>query len=207
MVSWPGATAPSSRPFGPLPRIAAVCAALLVPAVAAGQGAAKPELVKPEPGKSELAKPDPTKLDAPPRDVRAYCANIAVAASDARIAWQTARLAELEARLKASIQALDARTAELRALAEKRAAMEKAAGEKLVGIYAKMRAETAAAQISGLDDEMAAAVLGQLAPRQAGLIFNEIAPERAAKLAVLVAGLQPEKDAQIAKASPPERKP
>ncbi len=173
------------------------CAAPLVPVAGLADEAVKPEAVRTEaaglePAKVE-AKAEAAKPDAPSRDVRTYCANIAVAASDARIAWQTARLAELEVRLKASIQALDARTAELRSLAEKRAALEKAAGEKLVGIYAKMRPETAAAQIAGLDDEMAAAVLGQLQPSQASLIFNEIVPERAAKLAVLVAGLQPEK--------------
>lgn len=197
MISSPGATASPTSSQAALAVLrrgallhAAFCAVLLAPSAARADEAAKP-----------VAGPAAKVADAPTRDVRTYCANIAVAASDARIAWQTARLADLEARLKASIQALDARTAELRALAEKRAAMEKAAGEKLVGIYAKMRAETAATQISGLDDEMAAAVLGQLPPRQASLIFNEIVPDRAAKLAVLIAGLQPEKP------SPPERKP
>ena len=50
-----------------------------------------------------------------------------------------------------------------------------------------MRPETAATQISQLDDDMAAAVLGQLNPRQASAIFNEIVPERAGKLAALIA--------------------
>ena len=197
MISSPSAMLLSSRWRRPLAVLA--CAALLVPAAGSAEEAGKPEAAKLEAAKAEtkpeakLEAKSEAKLDAPPRDVQTYCANIAVAASDARIAWQTARLAELEARLKASIQALDAKSAELRSLAEKRDELERKAGEKLVGIYAKMRPETAAAQISGLDDEMAAAVLGQLGARQAGLIFNEIVPERAAKLAVLIAGLSPDK--------------
>lgn len=121
-------------------------------------------------------------------DVKAYCANIAAAASDARVAWQTGKLNELEARIRGRIAELEAKTAELRAWVAKRDDMEKRAADKLVGIYAKMRPETAATQISTLDDDMAAAVLAGLNPRQASAIFNEFVPERAAKLAGLIAG-------------------
>ena len=123
---------------------------------------------------------------APPPDVKKYCASIAAAASDARFAWQTGKLNEVEVRIKARIQDLDAKEAELRIWIEKREAMAKQANEKLVGIYSKMRPETAATQISTLDDEMAATVLGQLTPGKASAIFNEIVPERAAKLAALI---------------------
>ena len=126
--------------------------------------------------------------DAATRDVRSYCANVAVAASDARMAWQTARMNELETRVKARIAELEAKSAELRAWIEKREQADRRAGEKLVGIYGKMRPETAATQIATLDDDMAAAVLGQLNPRQASAIFNELVPDRAAKLAGLIAG-------------------
>ena len=108
------------------------------------------------------------------------------------MAWQTGKLNELEARIKARISELDAKTAELRTWIAKRDEIDKRANEKLVGIYAKMRPETAATQISTLDDDMAAAVLAQLTPRQASAIFNEIVPERAAKLATMIAGV-PEK--------------
>ena len=130
-----------------------------------------------------------TEATAP--DIKAYCANIAVAASDARIAWNTGKLNELETRIKARIRDLDAKTAELRGWVEKRQDIEKRANEKLVGIYAKMRPETAATQISSLDDDMAAAILAGLNPRQASAIFNEIVPERAAKLAGLIAASTP----------------
>lgn len=124
-------------------------------------------------------------------EVKTYCQNIAGAAADARFAWQTRQLEGLENRVKAEIGALEARTAELRGWIAKREEIERKAGEKLVGIYSKMRPETAATQIATLDDAMAAAVLGKLNARQAGAIFNEIVPERAAKLAALIAGVAP----------------
>ena len=127
-------------------------------------------------------------------EVRTYCQNIAGAAADARFAWQTQKLEGLETRVKATIGELEAKTAELRAWVAKREEIERKAGEKLVGIYSKMRPETAATQIATLDDTMAAAVLGQLTPGKASAIFNEIVPERAAKLAALIAGITPPAD-------------
>lgn len=121
-------------------------------------------------------------------DVKSYCAHIAVAASDARVAWQTDRLNQLEARIKARIAELDGKTAELRDWIARRQALDQKASEKLVGIYAKMRPEIAATQISTLNDNMAAAVLSGLNARQASAIFNELVPDRAAKLASLIAG-------------------
>ena len=133
----------------------------------------------------------PADAQSADTDAKRYCANIAKAASDARFAWQTERLNALETRIKARVTELDAKTATLRDWIGKRDALEKKAAEKLVGIYAKMRPETAATQISELDDDMAAAVLGQLNARQASAIFNEIVPERAGKLAALIAGTTP----------------
>ena len=130
-------------------------------------------------------------------DIRKYCTNIAVVASDARFAYQTGRLTEVEGRIKARIAELDAKTAELRGWIERREAIEKKASEKLVGIYAKMRPETAATQIGMLDDDMAAAVLAQLTPGKASAIFNEIVPERAGKLAGIIAGTAPPADKKL----------
>lgn len=149
---------------------------ILVAAVSASMAVCTP--------RATAAGPDPS---ANP-EIKTYCSNIAAAATDARFAWQTRNLNELETRIRSRIQDLDAKEAELRSWMEKREAVEKKAGEKLVGIYAKMRPETAATQLSNLDDTMAAAVLGQLNPRQASAIFNEIVPERAAKLAGMIAG-------------------
>ena len=139
----------------------------------------------------------PARAQSTEADVKRYCTNIAKAASDARFAWQTQQLNTLETRIKARVAELDGKTAELRDWIGKREALEKKAAEKLVGIYAKMRPETAATQISQLDDDMAAAVLGQLNPRQASAIFNEIVPERAGKLAALIAGTQPSNEKKL----------
>ena len=133
------------------------------------------------------------KADEPPQTetqvgVRKYCLNIAAAATDARFNWQSKKLLDVEIRIKASLADLDAKQAELKRWLDRREAVAKEAKETLVGIYAKMRPETAAAQIGALDDEMATAVLTALTPRQASAIFNEITPpERAAKLAGLLA--------------------
>ena len=135
----------------------------------------------------------PTQSPTTP-EVRTYCQNIAGAAADARFAWQTQKLEGLETRVKAAVVDLDAKTSELRAWVAKREEIERRAGEKLVGIYSKMRPETAATQIATLDDAMAAAVLGQLTPGKASAIFNEIVPEKAAKLAALMAGTTPPSD-------------
>ena len=137
--------------------------------------------------------PRPTQSPTTP-EVRTYCQNIAGAAADARFAWQTQKLENLETRVKATVGELEAKTAELRTWVAKREDIERKAGEKLVGIYSKMRPETAATQIATLDDAMAAAVLGQLTPGKASAIFNEIVPERAAKLAALIAGTTPPTD-------------
>ena len=133
----------------------------------------------------------------PGGDVKRYCTSIAVAAGNARFAYQTAKLAEVETRIKAKVQELDAKVAEVHGWIQRREAIEKQAAEKLVGIYAKMRPETAATQIVMLDDDMAAAILGQLTPRQASAIFNELVPERAGKLAAMIAGTTPSTDKKL----------
>lgn len=164
-------------------RIRAVTAGLF--AVLAASGAARA---------GDIVRP-PQSPTTP--EVRTYCQNIAGAAADARFAWQTQKLEGLETRVKAAVGELDAKTAELRLWVAKREEIERKAGEKLVGIYSKMRPETAATQIATLDDTMAAAVLGQLTPGKASAIFNEIVPERAAKLAALIAGVNPAEEKKL----------
>jgi flagellar motility protein MotE (MotC chaperone) len=132
-------------------------------------------------------------------NVRKYCTNIAAAATDARFAWQSKKLQELDLQIKARIAELDAKQAELKSLIDKHEAISKQAREALVGIYSKMKPETAAPQISALDDDMAVAVLAALSPRQASAIFDEMTPpERAAKLAGLLANpLAPPADKKL----------
>ncbi len=121
-------------------------------------------------------------------DAQQYCSNIAGAAIDARYAWQTKKMADLEDHLKTRIAELEAKEQEYKNWVERRQALAKQAEDSLVGIYAHMRPETAAAQLEALDDDMAAAVLVQLNARIASAILNEFQPEHAARLANVMAG-------------------
>ena len=173
-------------------------------------GEAKPEAISdpatqnsPAPARMVTAKTGNSGDDAltseASKNVRKYCTNIAAAATDARFAWQSKKLQELESQIRSRIVELDAKQAELKSLLDKHEAVSKQAREALVGIYSKMKPETAATQIGALDDDMATAVLAALSPRQASAIFNEITPpERAAKLAGMLANpLAPPADKKL----------
>ena len=129
--------------------------------------------------------------DAPPAEQ--FCANIADTAADARFAWQAKMLAELEQQLTDRIAELDRRQAEFEAWIQRRDAFLKKAEDGVVAIYARMRPDAAAQQLSTIDDETAAAVLAKLVPRNASAILNEMDPQRAAQLTMAIAG-PPEKD-------------
>jgi flagellar motility protein MotE (MotC chaperone) len=51
-----------------------------------------------------------------------------------------------------------------------------------------MQPETAAVQLSAMDDQMAAAILAKLKPGVAGAILDEMEAERASKLASFLSG-------------------
>ena len=117
-----------------------------------------------------------------------FCANAAPSIAEARIAWQTKQLGDLDAQVKQRLADLEKAEASLQDWVAKRDAMLKSATDELVAIYAKMQPETAAAQIAAMDDQMAAAILGKLKAAAAGAILNEMEAERASKLAVVLAG-------------------
>ena len=112
-----------------------------------------------------------------------FCANVAPSVAEARIAWQTKRLGELDAQVKQRLADLEKAEASMQEWVAKRDAMLKAASDDLVAIYAKMQPENAAVQLSAMDDQMAAAILGKLKPSAAGAILDEMEAERASKLA------------------------
>jgi flagellar motility protein MotE (MotC chaperone) len=129
--------------------------------------------------------PPATGVDA---DVTRYCVNLAPTAAEARVAYQTRKLNELEAKIRQQLDALDAKEARAREWVGRREALMKSASEDIVAIYGKMSADAAAAQITNMDDAVAAAVLTKLNPRAASAILGEMEAERAAKLASLMAG-------------------
>jgi flagellar motility protein MotE (MotC chaperone) len=117
-----------------------------------------------------------------------FCANVGPSIAEARIAWETKRLSELDAQVKQRLADLEKAEASVLEWVAKRDTILKAASDNLVAIYAKMQPETAAVQISGMDDQMAAAILGKLKPGAAGAILNEMEAERASRLAAFLSG-------------------
>ena len=141
-----------------------------------------------EPGRARrTAQRKTSRSQSPPADkpadsdVSRYCANVAPSIAEARIAWQTKRLNELDAQVKQRIADLEKAEAAARDWVAKREAMMKAASDDVVAIYAKMQPESAARQISTMDDRMAAAILGKLKPTAAGAILDEMEAERASR--------------------------
>ncbi|HEY1943960.1 MAG TPA: hypothetical protein VGH40_17755 [Roseiarcus sp.] len=120
--------------------------------------------------------------------VSRYCANVAPVAAEARIAWQTKRMSELEAQLKQRVDELDAKEAEARDWVAKRETMMNTATDDVVAIYAKMDPQAAAAQMATMDESMAAAVLGKLKPNVAGAILDEMDPDKAGHLTGIMSG-------------------
>jgi flagellar motility protein MotE (MotC chaperone) len=122
-------------------------------------------------------------------EARQYCVNIRDVAADARYAWQKSTLEALDKRLTERIAALEAKRVEYETWLKKRQDFLAAARDDVVAIYAKMRPEAAAGQLTSLDDEMAAAVLARLNARASSAILNEMDPARASQLATTLAGM------------------
>lgn len=134
-------------------------------------------------------KPAPAGQDkATDSEIARYCTNLAPLAVEARIAYQTKRLVELEAQVKQRISDLEKRESDAHEWVSKREALMKSASDDVMAIYAKMPAEPAASQIAAMEDPIAAALLMKLAPKTASAILGEMEPEKAAALTNLMAG-------------------
>ena len=126
---------------------------------------------------------------APDIEASRFCANAAPSIAEARIAWETKQLSDLDAQVKQRLADLEKAEASIQDWVAKRDAMLKSASDDLVAIYAKMDPQAAATQIAGMDDQMAAAILGKLKAGAAGAILNEMEADRASKLAVVLSGV------------------
>jgi len=170
----------------------------------------KPEPAKPSDVKASDVKPSVAKADAKPPapakaipvDIQQFCANNISAASDARIAWQAAKLTELEAQVKKRIADLDAKRAEYVEWLKRRDEAMRKVQDDVVEIYAHMRPEAAALQLAAMDDTLAAALLAKFNARVASAILNEMEPARAARLTNAMIGPPPDLDKPL----PPDRK-
>jgi flagellar motility protein MotE (MotC chaperone) len=130
--------------------------------------------------KTDAARP--AESSPPGSDMKQFCANLAAIAGDARIAWQTAKLRELEAEVTQRIAELDAKKAQLVEWVRKRDEAMKKANDAVIAIYAQMKPNAAAQHLSAMEDAMAAAIIAKLSPRMASAILNEMEPARAAQL-------------------------
>lgn len=122
----------------------------------------------------------------PQNDAERYCRNIADAAKEAKFAWQVKTISDLEDALAKRTALLETKRAEIEDWIKKREAFMALAEEKLVGIYSKMRADAASAQIKELGPITAAALLMKLQPRVSSAILNEMPAADAARLASLM---------------------
>ena len=179
---WQRLTARSYRA-----RVALSVAALLLACPAFAQDGRTPEKEKPKAAANKTS--DKVTADkAPDVEASRFCANAAPSIAEARIAWETRRLSELDAQVKQRLVDLEKAEASVQDWVAKRDAALKSASDNLVAIYAKMQPETAATQIAAMDDQMAAAILGKLKAGAAGAILNEMEAERASKLATILSG-------------------
>lgn len=126
-------------------------------------------------------------LALPGADAQQYCTNIAAAAGAARNARQEKQLLDIEQQIARRLSELEAKRAELQDLMDRHDALVKKVDDGLVAIYARMRAEAAAAQFAGMEEDMAAALLMRLQPKQSSSILNEMDASRAVVLTKKIA--------------------
>ena len=177
-------------------RHAAIGAIVLV-GLLAGNAAAQNDKPKPPPApaaQNDKLKPQP----APPvdksadsgaakaGDISRYCANVAPVAAEARIAWETRRLNELDAQIKQRVSELQKAEADTRDWVSKRDALLNSASDDVVSIYSKMDPEAAAAQIAAMDDSIAVSILHKLKVGAASAILDQMEAARAARLTSLI---------------------
>ncbi len=185
---WTGRVCVAPNALGAWALGASLLFAGLASASAQEQGAAgspPPDLPKQElrvlgPGGKEPAPEKPTT------EVEAYCLNIADKAQDARYALEKQQLGKLEAEISKRIDDLEAKRQSYQSWLEERKAFLASASSIVVDIYAAMKADAAAAQLSRLDRGDAAAVLVKLKSRQASAILSEMKPDTAAEIAALI---------------------
>ncbi|MGB7975110.1 MAG: hypothetical protein WCF81_12365 [Roseiarcus sp.] len=163
-------------------------ATALLAGPAFAQDGRAPEKEKPKAAANKA--PDRATVDKPPdAEASRFCANAAPSIAEARIAWETKRLSDLDAQVKQRLADLEKAEASVKEWVAKKDAALKSASDDLVAIYARMEPQAAATQIAAMDDQMAAAILGKLKAGAAGAILNEMEADRASKLAVVLSGL------------------
>ena len=156
----------------------AVVGAIVFVGLLAGSAAAQND------GKPKPAAPQPDK--SVESVVSRYCANVAPVAAEARIAWETRHLNELDGQIKQRIDELEKAEADTRDWVSKRDALLNSASDDVVAIYGKMEPEAAAAQIAAMDESVAVSILHKLKVGAASAILDQMEAARAARLTSLI---------------------
>ncbi len=125
-------------------------------------------------------------------EIERFCGNIIDVARDKRYSLQAAELAKLQKDVDERMVALEAKRAEYQEWLTRRETFMKQAQQNVTQIYAKMRPDAAAAQLSELRAEMAAAILMKLDARISSVILNEMEKKAAAALTnIMVSAARP----------------
>jgi flagellar motility protein MotE (MotC chaperone) len=124
------------------------------------------------------------------KEQQQICANVAASSETLRLERRRKELADLEAEVSKRLQALETRQEELRALVDRLDAFDRNASEALVGLYARMKPDAAAAQLAELDDDIAVALVLQLKTKSSSAILSEMSAARAAALAKRISDLR-----------------
>jgi flagellar motility protein MotE (MotC chaperone) len=146
------------------------------------------------PGAGEAKPPPPLEITPA---IKAYCQNIEDAALEVRFLHQKRELQRLEGELEKRTAALEAKRAEYQTWLQRRDEFINKAEGSLVALYAKIKPEAAATQLTGIDEEAAAALLLKLSPRSASAILDQMDSAKAARLVSVMIGAakRPEKAA------------
>jgi flagellar motility protein MotE (MotC chaperone) len=107
---------------------------------------------------------------------------------------QAQELEKLRSEIDERIVALEAKRSEYEAWLNKRNEVINSAEDSIVGIYARMRPDAAAARLEKMDAMLAAAIILKLKGRQAGGILNEMDVQAAAKLTGIIADVAKAED-------------
>lgn len=126
---------------------------------------------------------------APTTTAEEYCASVSGVAEQTQIKMERDALSALAGDIEKRLILLESKIAEHKDWLAKREDFLARARDSMVQIYARMKSEAAAAQVSEMDPVSAAATLARMDPKVAGAILAEIDPAKGARLSNIIAGL------------------
>lgn len=142
---------------------------------------------EPSKKKTEEEAPVPPASAAPLSPAEQYCMNVEAAAVSARDAQQRKSLTQAQQEIEKRLKELADKAEEFKRWLKKRDDFLKKANDDLLEIYAKMKPDSAAAQLVAMNEITAAAIVSKLPPKAASLILAEMDAARAARLSSVLA--------------------